>query len=69
MCRSPHSVHQVHAHKEGDKAVVPRFGVQSHCCVVVVVRALQSEIENGRMNVCRLEKASRVEKWNESSVG
>ena len=37
--------------------------------VVVVVRALESEIENGGMNVCRSEEASRVEKWNESSVG
>ena len=37
--------------------------------VVVVVHALESEIENGRMNVCRSEEASRLEKWNESSVG
>ena len=31
--------------------------------------ALESEIENGRMNVCRSEEAIRVEKWNESSIG
>ena len=36
---------------------------------VRVVHALKSEIENGRMNVCRSEEASRVENWNESSVG
>ena len=31
--------------------------------------ALESEIENGRMNVCISEEAIRVEKWNESSNG
>ena len=29
--------------------------------VVIVVHALESEIENGRMNVYRSEEASRVE--------
>ena len=32
------------------------------------MHALESERENGGINVCRSE-ASRVEKWNESSVG
>ena len=31
--------------------------------IVIVAHALESEIENGRMNVCRSEEASRVEKW------
>ena len=30
--------------------------------VVVVVHALESEIENGRMNACRSEEAGEVEK-------
>ena len=37
--------------------------------VVIVVHALESEVENGRMNVCRSEVTSRVENWNGSSVG
>ena len=34
-----------------------------------MAHALESEIENGRMNVCRSEEVSRVEKWNKSNVG
>ena len=37
--------------------------------VVIVVQALESEVEYGRMSVCRSEEASRVENWNGSSVG
>ena len=37
--------------------------------VVLVVHALESEIENGRINVCRSKETRRVENWNESSVG
>ena len=29
--------------------------------VVIVVHALESEVENGRMNICRSEEAGRVE--------
>ena len=37
--------------------------------VVIVVHALESEIENGRMNVSRSEEASRMENWNGSIIG
>ena len=40
--------------------------MQSHC---VGGSYSGSEIENGRMNICRSEEASRVENWNGSIIG